>query len=1042
MLNQNCGTTLVSQLLDSIDGHLKNVHSPMEKQLQEQQAPEYEMSVDSPDDDELWLSGHRSIFSSYGSYCRKTAPPIRDSQYEGFHWDLYEDRNYHHLAFEQDQHDIPPTCQATSLSEWSMRLSSGINGGEGDTEDDADVEGDDTTSSSDPPRTSWHAIKSKSIHRSCSSSANTSDGSEHRSRSPLTLYRLFQRTRSQQHPCRLYQNFSDKSMCDSLTSSSSCSNINKLNESNKKEHKIPMPRFKLLSPTTFSQIKLNKSNSHNDFLSSTEQLSTESKEQFKASNQAVIPRRSVDQCLQTSIHIDNTPSCQPSSTRRYIPRSISRPLNTDNHCLQTNNISVIRSKSVDRSLNNDIKNSNSNNPSQPSTSHRSLPTISSLPDLSFLTYYAKENPAPPQLPPSKSINQTKHYCSRLKSTLSEPSSLTKKATRTVFYCSIKVPSVSFSSSSCVPMRPTTLHPSISTIQRPRTLKEIKRIKSIKTSPTLMGNSPLRALPLSPSVPSNVDNHIKEEEEHATFSLTCSSTSTSANSTSSSGYFSNSSTNHPRHIQTPISSHPLKSCLKRAKTEDLTTTPLTPATTTTTTANVLAVGAAGDIFTLAARTLAARLGDHNIETPRHRRYSAPTVSSHQQNFSIQLQTRQKGCTLSEHDLRAKKSVSFCDDIARRLITPSASPKHRPTPPPTIPLRYDRDYCDLVPRESLTDSPPTEFNLSDDEHEDHNEPHLINFTEHAPSEITKPLPVKYGSDKYLVDAFANTVLHILEIKCGDPQSYYLNNITNRELDRTLRQDLCPLLREVLEDGLRQYGGSLFSKKINLWRLIDFTTPKTGRFNDAKVKAQLGLSSTVDWIEKFNAFIYHLLNLHELAAWLTHFLSHRSIFTAYYESWAFILVHVDNDLFERITNQLEKLSPLPFRLKYTHSSNLNSSTRTTTTTVTTTPTTTTTTTTNQRPSSLLPKRFNVRAWLRDRKTQVKISPKEPSATPPSSSSSSSLMSKSPSSSTIPSSKPASTVSTKSSSTVPSVPPPPNVSLRRKLGSIPVPKRHQTVH
>ncbi|CAF5038352.1 unnamed protein product, partial [Rotaria socialis] len=115
------------------------------------------------------------------------------------------------------------------------------------------------------------------------------------------------------------------------------------------------------------------------------------------------------------------------------------------------------------------------------------------------------------------------------------------------------------------------------------------------------------------------------------------------------------------------------------TEDLTSTPLTPASTVqTTTANVLAVGTAGDIFTLAARTLAACLADHSIETSRHRRYSAPSLSSHQSNFSIQLQTRQKGCTLSEHDLRAKKSVSFCDDIARRLITPSASPKHRPTP----------------------------------------------------------------------------------------------------------------------------------------------------------------------------------------------------------------------------------------------------------------------------------------------------------------------------------------------------------------------------
>jgi hypothetical protein len=282
MFNPNCETTLVSQLLDSIDGHLKTVHSPP---MEQKQSPEYEMSVDNPEEDELWLSGHRSIFSSYGSHCRKSAPQLRDSQYEGFHWDLYEDRNYHHLAFEHDQQDAPPTCQATSLSEWSMRLSSGVIGGEADTEDDVDVEGDDTTSSSDPPRTSWHAIKSKSIHRSCSSSsANTSDaggGAQHRSRSPLTLYRLFQRARSQQHPCRLYQNFSDKSMCDSLTSSSSCSNINKLNVSMKQEHKIPMPRFKLKSPTTFSQLKLNKTSSQTDLLSSMEQSSMKNKEQAK-----------------------------------------------------------------------------------------------------------------------------------------------------------------------------------------------------------------------------------------------------------------------------------------------------------------------------------------------------------------------------------------------------------------------------------------------------------------------------------------------------------------------------------------------------------------------------------------------------------------------------------------------------------------------------------------------------------------------------------------------------------------------------------------
>jgi hypothetical protein len=213
----------------------------------------------------------------------------------------------------------------------------------------------------------------------------------------------------------------------------------------------------------------------------------------------------------------------------------------------------------------------------------------------------------------------------IKSTLSEPLLIRKKASRTVFYCSIKLPS------SASPIRPTT-------ILKPRTLKEIKRIKNTKTSP----------IPLSPTLPSNI-------EEAETLSSTCSSTA-------SSGYFSNSSTNYPRHIQTPLSSYPLKSCLKRAKNEDLIRSP--------TTANVLAVGVAGDIF-----TFATRFGDNKIETSRHRRYSAPTLPSNQHNFSLQFRTQNKICTLSEHDLRAKKSVSFCDEITRRLITPSSSPKHR-------------------------------------------------------------------------------------------------------------------------------------------------------------------------------------------------------------------------------------------------------------------------------------------------------------------------------------------------------------------------------
>ena len=104
----------------------------------------------------------------------------------------------------------------------------------------------------------------------------------------------------------------------------------------------------------------------------------------------------------------------------------------------------------------------------------------------------------------------------------------------------------------------------------------------------------------------------------------------------------------------------------------------------------------------------------------------------------------------------------------------------------------------------------------------------------------------------------------------------------------------------------------------------------------------------------------SLHDLASWFTHFITHRTLFHTYYEPWALVLVHVHNDLFERLTNQLEKLSPLPFRLKYTVSPNPISNSRIWSTA-------------DPRSSSLLTKKFNVRAWLRDRKTQVKISPKE---------------------------------------------------------------------
>ena len=79
-----------------------------------------------------------------------------------------------------------------------------------------------------------------------------------------------------------------------------------------------------------------------------------------------------------------------------------------------------------------------------------------------------------------------------------------------------------------------------------------------------------------------------------------------------------------------------------------------------------------------------------------------------------------------------------------------------------------------------------------------------------------------------------------------------MNNPELEDTLRYKLCPLIRSVLERGLRQHSSSLFTRKNNLWRLIDSTMTNDKLVQIAKSK----IPTTHDWIEKFNGFIYELL------------------------------------------------------------------------------------------------------------------------------------------------------------------------------------------
>lgn len=177
-----------------------------------------------------------------------------------------------------------------------------------------------------------------------------------------------------------------------------------------------------------------------------------------------------------------------------------------------------------------------------------------------------------------------------------------------------------------------------------------------------------------------------------------SVSTTENSTSSSGYFSSASC---RRSSSSSIVPPLKSCLKRRRTTKSQRYSIS---------RVLSNDIAGDLFT----------NDRTSIEP----------------FSIELSKRLVAqWTLSENDLRTKKSVSFCDEIVRRLFTPSNSP----TPNFTD--------CDYLPQETLTDSPPNEFEFSDEEN---------------------------VNDDDLIETLSKIILRILEIKCANPQvCYFLSN-----------------------------------------------------------------------------------------------------------------------------------------------------------------------------------------------------------------------------------------------------------------------------
>ncbi|CAF1277669.1 unnamed protein product [Adineta steineri] len=161
----------------------------------------------------------------------------------------------------------------------------------------------------------------------------------------------------------------------------------------------------------------------------------------------------------------------------------------------------------------------------------------------------------------------------------------------------------------------------------------------------------------------------------------------------------------------------------------------------------------------------------------------------------------------------------------------------------------------------------------------------------------------------------VKRIFEIKISDT-AFFLTNEHHPQLDSIIKDDLCTVLRNLLEHGLQPQQKDLpLAKQTTLWKIIETVIEQGQAVHSIHEAKNIVQNISPYWLYKFQAFVYILLNKNELINWLYHFMKQKFILPRYYKSDALILTATPPmfNLFDRLMSQLEKLSPLAFRLTY---------------------------------------------------------------------------------------------------------------------------------
>ncbi|XP_035990230.1 uncharacterized protein rusc1 isoform X2 [Fundulus heteroclitus] len=142
-------------------------------------------------------------------------------------------------------------------------------------------------------------------------------------------------------------------------------------------------------------------------------------------------------------------------------------------------------------------------------------------------------------------------------------------------------------------------------------------------------------------------------------------------------------------------------------------------------------------------------------------------------------------------------------------------------------------------------------------------------------------------------------------------------NPSLGRVVLQCLCPALHNLLTDGLKPHQSDLIAgrRPNSAWSLVQATTrtgPKTQALFNLQIRVgelpQLRQSK-----QRFNAFLFGLLNTKLLDFWLSHLQSCSDVLEAYYHPTSFMRLSLTTfrPLFEELLLVLQPLSLLTFNL-----------------------------------------------------------------------------------------------------------------------------------